>query len=162
MLTTGETIALPSPPSGPTPRLVPPVGMPRLEVGGDGVEVCPAGRACTEIFAESPVDAGLGMHAAVNEPGSLVALSSVGWIETSGLATQKRIAKFKTGPKESPCNWIEWAGDTLVITELRCGKASGTAWLATKTGKKIGMVGGAKPLEIAAMTRVKGSLWAFN
>src|SRR6185436_9716593 len=95
---------------------------------------------------------------------TLAALASLEWIDTFDLKSGKRLATFKTGPKQSSCNALEFAGDTLVIGEETCGEDGMTAWLATAKGKKLADVGGDNPITLGfqSIAPVAGTSFAFS
>ena len=165
---TGKTAAAPPPaPLGQQwPRLVP---APRKVViknagGGKKPKLCRAdGSKCKTLAMSHEIDQGMGLVAAENATLTLAALASLEWIDTFDLRSGKRLATFKTGPKQSSCNALEFAGDTLVIGEETCGEDGMTAWLATAKGKKIADVGGELPITLGfqSLTRLTGNNYAF-
>jgi hypothetical protein len=164
---TGKTAAVPAPaPLGRSwPRQVPaPRAVKIKRAEGKAPVLCRAdGSRCKTLKMTHEIDAGMGLVNAHNAALTLAALSTLEWIDTFDLRTGKRIASFGTGPAQSSCNWLGFAGDTLVIGEKTCGGDSMTAWLATVKGAKLADVGGDAPIELGpmAMAPAGGDLHAF-
>lgn len=169
-LATGKTAPTASPASTassgqPRPRLAgsaPAVSIKNAD-GGKRPQLCrPDGSKCKTLAMSHAIDQGMGLADAENTEFTLAALGTLQWIDTFDLRTGKRIASFTSGPKRSSCNTLAFAGDTLVIGEgSDCASPARTAWLASKTGKKIGEVGGDAPLVIGTMAPVSGNDFAF-
>jgi hypothetical protein len=168
-IATATTAAAPSPaPLGqqwprraPTPRKV----MLKNTDGGKKPKLCRAdGTKCKTLAMSHAIDQGMGLVAAQNAALTVAALSSLEWIDTFDLRSGKRIATFKTGPKNSSCNALEFAGDTLVIGEETCGEDGMTAWLATTKGKKVADVGGEMPITLGfqSIAKLTGNNFAFT
>lgn len=130
---------------------------------GKQPQLCrPDGTGCKTLALTHDIDPNSGLVAAHNAALTIAALSTPAWIDTFDLQTGKRIASFRTGPKKSSCNTLDFAGDTLVIGEPSdCAQPTRTAWLATRTGKKIAAVGGDAPLTLGSIAHVTGNTYAF-
>lgn len=153
-----------APPSSPgtLPTTPPPVPRPpQVDVTETDVRICHAdGTACRTFTPKGPIDPGLGIAAAANDEGTLAAVNAGPLVETYDLATGKRIAQFKPGPRKLGCIALAFAGDTLVVSE--CGDAA-SAWLVTRSGKRIAAIGGAKPIRPSGdNVHLTGTRWAFS
>ncbi len=133
--------------------------------GGKQPQLCHGdGTRCVTLAMTHEIDQGMGLVAAENAALTIAALSTLEWIDTFDVKTGKRLASFSTGPKHSSCNWLDFAGDTLVVRERAdCAQTSSTAWLATKTGVKLAEVGGTSPIMLGAIAiaRATGDSYAF-
>jgi hypothetical protein len=122
----------------------------------------------TTIATKLPQSPDKPLQAAANAAGTLLAVwDSAGTkktIETYDVATGSRLASFHAGSTDEACVGVSFLGDTLMIDESNCAGPDDTAWLATKAGKRLAMVGGGKGIPTFEITpaRVKDSVWAFN
>jgi hypothetical protein len=166
---TANTAASPSPapPGQAWPTLAPSPRKLRFKHadGGKRPQLCHGdGSHCVTLAMTHEIDQGMGLIAAENAALTVAALATLEWIDTFDVKTGKRLASFSTGPKHSSCNWLDFAGDTLVVRERAdCAQTSSTAWLATRTGVKIAEVGGSSPITLGAIAiaRATGDSYAF-
>jgi len=161
-LAAGTTTSAPAPAGNDLPRRVPTTKGPRLEVGADRVKVCRIdGSDCTTFQPKDEVDEGLGISASVNDTATVVAIANAFYVETFNVATGKRLARFRAGPKPWMCNHAEMVGDAVLVHHAECGAEHGRSWLATAKGKKLAAVGGAKPIDAGDAVFVGATEWAF-
>lgn len=149
-LATGKTSSAPRPEPAAAPVTV--------EIDGKRAKVC-KGTACKPLAPKAPVDDTLAMRGVVNAAGTLVALINTTQVETFDAATGKRLAGFAAG--KSTCTYVRFLGDTLHVRNLDCGTDSGTSWLATRTGAKLAIVGGDKPIDAMISLALDGTRAAF-
>jgi len=175
-LSTGSYVARPTPPlaaddpKGPvTARAA--GGALDVTRGPREVKVCKSGTADCRTYAPKGLPKSeVNLRAAVNEAGTLMVVeipgkeSTIAFAETYDLVSGKRIARFKVARPDAPCGGAEVLGDTVMLTISVCEGPGESSWLATRTGKKIAMVGGKDYISTAETTpvRLDGDVWAFN
>lgn len=167
-LATGAWSASSAPPGEHRPRIVPAATAPKVQIDDQSATVCRAdGSACKTLTPKTEVDPGLGLSAAANDAGTLAALGYYGadsktWVETFDLATGKRIGRVRVGSKNALCVNVHVFGDSLYVSEEVCGAPARTAWLGTRTGKKLAAVGGAQPIHPSGQAvHLADASWAF-
>ena len=89
------------------------------------------------------------------------------WVETFERATRRRIARFSAGTTAAhPCARAQLLGDTVLVTTSACTDGAlpaPGAYLATRAGKRLAVVGGDPPLALSSRSPVAlgGHRWAF-
>jgi hypothetical protein len=166
-LATGAWSTAAAPASTERPRIAPAAGAPKIDVADQSASVCHAdGSACKTLTPKAQVDPGLGLSAAANEAGTIGALGYYGdkpWVETFDLATGKRLGRAAAGSKAVKCIAVNVLGDALYVDESVCGGEVSTAWLGSKTGKRIAAVGGAQPIHPSGhAVHLADTQWAFS
>ena len=170
-LRTGKLHTIPPPvrptPGASYPRLSAAPSVWNLEIGEDSVQICRVdGSACKTVRASAEVDPGLGLSAALNADGTVVALSYLSdepLVETFEVATGKRLMQVRGRNKKAMCISGSFVGESLVISEMECGSDDvRESWLASADGKYLGAAGGGKAFASWYQpAHLRGEEWAF-
>jgi hypothetical protein len=134
----------------------------QVKVDGNALAICRADGACS-TFAVA--HAGRTLDAIANDAGTLaaalVARERGAEVVMYDVTAGKPIATFAAGTKARPIVAIEFLGDTLMVRER--GGDDERAWLASKTGALIAVVGGrALATRRTWPVHVERALWAFG
>ncbi len=139
---------------------------PTVQLTGSELKACKATGRCTTMTSRLATAGAERLRTNANAAGTLLAV----WqdlaqpkVELFDLSTGRRLAAFSAGTPHEPAVYVSFAGDTVIVHEGN-GVGSDTAWLATKSGKRINHVGGKARLRTKDLgpVQVKGTVWAFN